>query len=77
MEITIEEKIQNIIQNSIADYIHSHGGELIFHSFHDGIVSISMKGACVGCLAQDITLRFGLERTLRRAIPEVKKVVIK
>ncbi|MFN5310605.1 MAG: NifU family protein [Candidatus Kapaibacterium sp.] len=76
MEMTIEDKIKNTLQNSIDDYIRGHGGELIFRSFQDGIVYISMQGACVGCSAQDITLRFGIERTLRRAIPEVKKVVM-
>lgn len=74
--MTVEEKIKYTLQNSIDNYVRGHGGELIFRSFQDGIVHISMKGACVGCAAQDITLRFGIERTLRRAIPEVKKVVM-
>lgn len=76
MEMSIEEKIRLCVEQSVADYIRSHGGDVIVHSFHEGIVSIRLKGACEGCSAQEITLRFGLERTLRRAIPEVKKVIL-
>lgn len=74
--MSIEEKIHQCIEQSVSEYVRSHGGELIVHSFHDGIVYVRLKGTCEGCSAQDITLRFGLERTLRRAIPEVKKVVL-
>ncbi|NQT95729.1 MAG: NifU family protein [Candidatus Omnitrophica bacterium] len=41
----------------------------------DGIVKVRLKGACSGCPMSQMTLKQGIESTLKQEIPEVKEVV--
>ena len=40
----------------------------------DGIVRVRFHGACVGCPSSAVTLQQGIERNLKRYVPEVKSV---
>jgi Fe-S cluster biogenesis protein NfuA len=50
------------------------GGDIIFHSFEDGIVKLQLKGSCSGCPSSTITLKNGIENMLKHYIPEVVSV---
>ncbi len=41
----------------------------------DGVVSVRLKGACIGCPSAAITLTLGIERNIKEQIPEVTRVV--
>jgi len=41
----------------------------------DGVVKVRLKGACGGCPMSTMTLKQGIERTIKQAVPEVKEVV--
>jgi Fe-S cluster biogenesis protein NfuA len=41
----------------------------------DGIVKVKLTGACGGCPMSQMTLKMGVERTLKQEVPEVKEVV--
>lgn len=41
----------------------------------DGIVKVSLKGACAGCPMSSITLKNGIERMLKQEVPGVKEVI--
>ncbi len=41
----------------------------------DGVVRVRFLGACVGCPSSSMTLQQGIERNLKRHIPEVKSVL--
>jgi Fe-S cluster biogenesis protein NfuA len=42
---------------------------------NEGVVTLSLKGACFGCPMATITLHQGIERILKDQIPEVKEVI--
>jgi Fe-S cluster biogenesis protein NfuA len=50
------------------------GGDITFHSFEDGVVTLQMRGACQGCPSSTATLKMGIENMLRHYIPEVREV---
>jgi len=50
------------------------GGDIIFHSFKDGIVYLEMYGACSGCPSSTATLKMGIENMLKHYVPEVRRV---
>ena len=56
--------------------LQSHGGdvELVDVSEDDGVVSVRLTGACVGCPMATMTLKNGIERILKERIPEVTEV---
>ena len=41
----------------------------------EGVVKVRLKGACGGCPMSTYTLKLGIERSLKQAVPEVKEVV--
>ncbi len=49
-------------------------GDIIFKGFRDGVVYLTMKGACSGCPSSTATLRHGIENLLRHFLPEVQTV---
>jgi len=40
----------------------------------DGTVKVRLKGACGGCPMSQLTLKMGIERILKKEVPEVKTV---
>ncbi|MCF0114572.1 MAG: NifU family protein [Erysipelotrichaceae bacterium] len=75
-----QENIQDIIErieyslNKIRPYIQRDGGDVQFMSFDDGVVTVSMLGACAGCMSLDYTLKDGIEAILMDEVPEVESV---
>jgi len=41
----------------------------------DGIVKVRLVGACAGCPMSQMTLKAGIEKYLKKMVPEVKSVV--
>lgn len=41
----------------------------------DGVVKVKLKGACGGCPMSTMTLKMGIERTIKQSVPEIKEVV--
>ena len=67
--------IQSIIEEHIQPVVMNDGGEIIFEDYDNGIVTVSMNGACDGCPSSSATLKMGIERTLSHFVPEVNEVV--
>jgi Fe-S cluster biogenesis protein NfuA len=40
----------------------------------DGIVKVKLTGACGGCPMSQLTLKMGIERILKKEVPQVKSV---
>jgi len=60
--------------DKIRPFLISDGGNLEFVKFEDGIVYVSLSGACAECPMIDVTLKDGIEEMIINEIPEVKEV---
>jgi Fe-S cluster biogenesis protein NfuA len=58
-------------------HLQADGGDIEFLDFdqNTGILKVMMKGACVSCPMQQMTLEQGIGRGLQEKFPEIKKVV--
>lgn len=54
--------------------LQQDGGDLELVSVEDGVVKVRLKGACAGCPMSQMTLANFVERELKKAAPEVKRV---
>lgn len=73
--MTLEERIIKSL-DKIRPYIQRDGGDMEFVSVdHDGVVTVKLLGACVGCGLIDYTLKGGVEALLMDEIPEVTGVI--
>ena len=72
----IENRVMELIEEKVRPHAQADGGDVIFRSMdhENGIVHVSMKGACVSCSSSTITLKFMVLRLLQHYIEEVKDV---
>ena len=66
--------IKSLLDERVRPAVASDGGDITFKGFRDGIVYLSMKGACAGCPSSTATLKNGVENLLRHYVPEVEAV---
>ncbi|MFQ6048049.1 MAG: NifU family protein [Phycisphaerae bacterium] len=72
---TVRQRVEEVI-NLIRPAIQSDGGDVeLVGVDSEGVVSVRLHGACVGCPASTMTLKMGIERTLQEKVPEVSSVV--
>lgn len=71
----LEAKILEAIE-VIRPALQSDGGDIVYNSLDDdGIVHVSLVGACGTCAVSTMTLKAGVERIIRDRVPEVVEVV--
>ncbi|HMM00416.1 MAG TPA: NifU family protein [Bacilli bacterium] len=68
--MTIEEQIEQTL-DKIRPFIRRDGGDVKFLRFDNGVVYVSMVGACQGCSLIDTTLTQGIEVILMEEVPGV------
>ena len=73
-DIEIENKIKNVL-DKIRPYLENDGGNVTFKKFENGVVYVSLVGACSNCPMASLTLKEGIENALISEVPEVIKVV--
>ncbi len=67
-------KIKEVI-DKVRPYLQNDGGDIEFKKFENGVVYVSLVGACSNCPMATQTLQDGIEEALINEIPEVIKVV--
>ncbi len=70
MHTIIEDRIKAALE-VCAGAVRLHEGDLEFVSFFSGVVTVRLKGACVGCPMVLHTVRGGILEYLKQHIPEV------
>lgn len=71
----MKEKIEAAL-DKVRPQLRMDGGDVQFVSFgEDGVVKVKLTGACGGCPMSQLTLKMGIERILKKEVPEVKEVV--
>ena len=66
--------IKELLETRVRPAVAQDGGDIVFHGFREGIVSLHMRGACAGCPSSTATLRHGIENLLKHFVPEVQEV---
>jgi Fe-S cluster biogenesis protein NfuA len=66
--------IKELLETRVRPAVAQDGGDITFSGFRNGIVYLSMRGACSGCPSSTATLRHGVENLLRHFCPEVQEV---
>jgi Fe-S cluster biogenesis protein NfuA len=69
-----KENIQ-LVLNKIRPSLQADGGDVELVDVKGGTVKVKLTGACGGCPMSTMTLKMGIERILKKELPEVKEVV--
>jgi len=71
----LEQKVENVIEQ-VRPYLQQDGGDINFIELtEDNIVNVELTGACGACPFSTMTLKNGVEATLKKVLPEIKEVV--
>ncbi len=60
--------------DKIRPALQADGGNIELVDVTDGVVKVRLTGACGGCPMSQMTLKMGVERALKQAVPDVKRV---
>ena len=75
--MTTEELILNVEKalQEIRPFLNSDGGDITLVGIEDDRhVTVRLEGACVGCSVNQMTLRAGVETTIKKFAPQIETV---
>jgi Fe-S cluster biogenesis protein NfuA len=67
-------QIRELIETRVRPAVANDGGDIVYRGFREGVVYLSMQGACSGCPSSAATLKNGIETLLKHYVPEVNEV---
>ncbi len=60
----------------IRPFLKSDGGDISLLEIEDDrLVKVQLQGACVGCSVNQMTLKSGVEMTIKKYAPQIEKVL--
>lgn len=77
--MTTEEVRLNVEKalDEIRPFLQSDGGDIFLLSIeeNDTLVKVQLQGACVGCSVNQMTLKLGVEMTIKKYVPQIEYVL--
>ena len=76
--MTAEELTPNVEKalEEIRPFLNSDGGDISLISIEDGKhVTVRLEGACISCSVNQMTLKAGVETTIKKFAPQIETVV--
>jgi Fe-S cluster biogenesis protein NfuA len=69
----MQEKVREVL-DKIRPSLQADGGDVELVAVEGGVVKVRLKGACAGCPMSQMTLKNGIEKLLKREVPDVTSV---
>ena len=73
------EEIKTNVERALEEirpFLKNDGGNISLISIEDDrLVKVQLEGACVGCSVNQMTLKSGVEMTIKKYAPQIEKVV--
>ncbi len=75
--MTTEELTLNVEKalEEIRPFLQSDGGDITLVSVEEHSVKVRLEGACVGCSVNQMTLKSGVEMTIKKYAPQIEEVI--
>ena len=70
---SMREEVEEILE-SLRPMLIQDGGNIELVDIEDGVVKVRLVGACVSCSSSLMTLKMGIEKALKKALPMVRCV---
>jgi len=79
MEIMQQEELAKTVEKALEEirpFLNSDGGDIKLVSIEDGKhVTVRLEGACISCSVNQMTLKAGVETTIKKFAPQIETVV--
>jgi Fe-S cluster biogenesis protein NfuA len=71
----IEDKVKEALEE-IRPFLQNDGGDVSFVSVSDDMIAnVRLEGTCAGCNINTITLKMGVEKTIKKNVPQIQGVI--
>jgi Fe-S cluster biogenesis protein NfuA len=71
LKVNVEKALEEI-----RPFLQSDGGDILLVSIENGkSVTVQLQGACVGCSVNQMTLKSGVEMTIKKYAPQIENVI--
>jgi Fe-S cluster biogenesis protein NfuA len=70
----MRERVEAALEK-IRPALKADGGDVELVSIKDGVATVRLTGACGSCPMSTMTLRMGVERVIKKEVPEIKELV--
>ncbi len=72
---SLKNKIEKAL-DEIRPFLQNDGGDIVLLSIENGkTVKVQLTGACVDCSVNQMTLKSGVEMTIKKYAPQIEKVI--
>ena len=69
----MKDRVEKALEK-IRPMLQMDGGDIELVGIEDSTVKVRLKGACQGCPMAQMTLQHGVEKALKKEVPEIEKV---
>lgn len=75
--MTAQETLDNVEKalSEIRPFLQSDGGNIKLLSIEESIVKVQLEGTCIGCSVNQMTLKNGVEATIKKYAPHIQEVI--
>jgi Fe-S cluster biogenesis protein NfuA len=74
-----DQELHNKVEDALDEirpFLQSDGGDISLLSIENGtVVRVQLEGACVGCSVNQMTLKTGVELTIKKHAPQIESVI--
>ena len=71
LKLNVEKALEEI-----RPFLQSDGGDISLLSIeNDNLVKVQLTGACAGCSVNQMTLKSGVEMTIKKYAPQIEQVI--
>ncbi|PHS54261.1 MAG: hypothetical protein COB01_01275 [Lutibacter sp.] len=70
LKVNVETALQEI-----RPYLEVDGGNISLVEITENTVSIQLEGACLGCSVNQMTLKNGVEATIKKHAPQINRII--
>ena len=74
MNKQLEKKVETAL-DEIRPFLNSDGGDISLLSIDKNVVKVQLMGNCVNCSVNQMTLKNGVEMTIKKHAPSIQKVI--
>ena len=70
--------LRNKVEEALSEirpFLESDGGDIDLLSINNNIVEVKLMGNCVSCTVNQMTLKIGVEMTIKKYAPQIQKVI--
>ena len=74
MDTKIRKDIEKAL-DEIRPFLQSDGGNIELVDVNKGVVKVRLLGNCIDCTVNQMTLKNGVEMTIKKHVPSIQKVI--